>query len=100
MCLIASVHYNLHVREHYFYFRDPVWIRSSETLSTYQKTAYAAALSGASHRQATAHWAVFNTKSLIFGFKSSYRPSAYKDAAFWLSSPVALSTAWRQVATN
>jgi hypothetical protein len=85
--LIVSGHRNLHVREHCFYIRDPVWIRSSETLSTYQKRAYAAASTGASPRQATAHWAVFNTKSLIFGFKSSYRPPANKDTAFWLSSP-------------
>jgi hypothetical protein len=47
MCLVASVHSILHVREHYVYFRDPGWVRSSETLSTYQKTAYAAALTGA-----------------------------------------------------
>jgi hypothetical protein len=47
MSLIVSGHCNQHVREHYVYFRDPGWVRSSETLSTYQKTAYAAALTGA-----------------------------------------------------
>jgi hypothetical protein len=45
--LMVSGHCNQHVREHYVYFRDPGWVRSSETLSTYQKTAYAAALTGA-----------------------------------------------------